>query len=229
MKTLIFILVFLMVLPFSYVSAQTVVDGQYTRLQMEREVVTRWGEVKRYLLFFRVRDKFQPYWYFLLYHRDYMMSNDKRNMLQLVPTLAFTEETKNNTIEEQEDVEVIFKQTLIKELDRITNKRWELFERGKFRALYDKIDVEIQTTNSFYKLTERTKEDLVQTYLSIQDKVNIMRDSYIDDAEKGEAFRSYYNELEEYLFFLQKLNKKVKIMEKYDDNILVDEPENQTS
>lgn len=223
------ILLFLMVLFPPYISAQTIVDGKYTRLQMEREVITRWGKIKRYLLFFQVRDNFQPYWYFLLFHREYMMSDDKRNMLQLVPTLAFTEETKNNTIKEQEDVEEIFKQALVKGVDRITNKRWELFERDKFRELYERIDVEIQTTNSFYKLSERTKEDLVQTYLSIQDKVNIMRDSYIDDAEKGEAFRSYYNELEEYLFFLEKLNKKVKIMEKYDNIILVDKPENQSS
>lgn len=229
MRNLMLILLFLMVLFPPYISAQTIVDGKYTRLQMEREVITRWGKIKRYLLFFQVRDNFQPYWYFLLFHREYMMSDDKRNMLQLVPTLAFTEETKNNTIKEQEDVEEIFKQALVKGVDRITNKRWELFERDKFRELYERIDVEIQTTNSFYKLSERTKEDLVQTYLSIQDKVDIMRDSYIDDAEKGEAFRSYYNELEEYLFFLEKLNKKVKIMEKYDNIILVDKPENQSS
>src|SRR5690625_4189006 len=112
MRNLMLILLFLMVLFPPYISAQTIVDGKYTRLQMEREVITRWGKIKRYLLFFQVRDNFQPYWYFLLFHREYMMSDDKRNMLQLVPTLAFTEETKNNTIKEQEDVEEVFKQAL---------------------------------------------------------------------------------------------------------------------
>ncbi|EJF07896.1 hypothetical protein [Pontibacter sp. BAB1700] len=46
------------------------VNSKNTRYQLEREVVTRWG-------------KFNPKWYFILFHNKYRKGPDRRNMLQL--------------------------------------------------------------------------------------------------------------------------------------------------
>lgn len=216
MKKFLFILSLIFLFPVYQVQAQMYVDQKYTKLQIEREVFVRWGRKKNYLLVFRVRDKFQPYWYYIATHNKYMMGHDKRNILQLAPTLAFTEVTKDSAEAEQEDVEVQFKNYLAKEADRELNKRWELFEKDKFQKLYGEIDAALLTTDSFYKISERTKTDFKQTYLSIKDKVNIIRDSYMDDAKKGEAFLTYYDELRKFHSKILSFNKAVLLMEKYD-------------
>lgn len=216
MKIYLYIIGLILLFPLHEAHAQMFVDSKYTRWQLEREVIKRWGEKKKYLLFMTVRDKFQPYWYFLATHREYMLSDDKRNMLQLAPTLLFTQMVLDSARAEQKDVEVKFKNTLAKGADRVLNKRWELTEKARFNALYLLIDSELEKTDNFYKIPERSKIDLRETYLTVKEKVSIIKDSYIDDAEKGEAFLTYYAELQEYYHRITSMNKTVSMMEKYD-------------
>ena len=78
---------------------QTVVKDKYKQRQLESMVATRWG-------------KFIPKWYYILFHNKYRQGEDRRNMLQLLPTLASVTLTEEQTEQEKEETQALYEQAV---------------------------------------------------------------------------------------------------------------------
>lgn len=159
----------------------TVVDGKYVRRQLEREVITRWN-------------KFDPKWYFILFHNKYRKGEDRRNMLQLMPTMAFLRLNKEQAEREAEEVNTIWEQEVFKGADRSLNKSFHLLYAGKIATLNTELDA-----LNFEAIAAGVDFDILLKLRQEKDRINtdieLTKEAYEDDAVKGEAFRGYLADL----------------------------------
>ena len=102
------------------------VKSPNTRYQLEREVITRWN-------------KFNPKWYFILFHNKYRKGPDRRNMKQLLPIMAALRLNTADTEQEDENVTEVRDQELFKMADRSLNKSWYLLYENKINGLNNRI------------------------------------------------------------------------------------------
>jgi hypothetical protein len=186
MKRLIFLLgVVLLAMTVQESRAQapgaSVVNSKHVRRQMEREVVTRWS-------------KFEPKWYFILFHNKYRKGEDRRNMLQLMPAMAALQANLNAAEREEQEVTAIWEQELFRSADRSLNKSFHLLYAGKIGTLNNELDalhaeaiaagVELDILLKLRNEKERINAD-----------IQLTKEAYEDDAVKAEAFRGYLADL----------------------------------
>lgn len=155
--------------------AVTPVDSRNVRYQMEREVITRWN-------------RFNPGWYFLLFHNQYRRGEDRRNMLQLAPTLAFIKINEEAAEIEQEDVNTVFENELFLAADRSLNKNYHLFYEPKIKNLNTEINLANAEAMKIGVAPEHILA-LMQERERINADIDLTKDAYQDDSKKAEQFR----------------------------------------
>ncbi|PRY13754.1 hypothetical protein CLV24_105124 [Pontibacter ummariensis] len=159
----------------------TIVDGKYVRRQMEREVITRWN-------------KFDPKWYFILFHNKYRKGEDRRNMLQLLPTMAALQLNEEATKQEEEEVHTIWEQEVFKGADRSLNKSFHLLYGNKIATLnteLDALNAEAVAAGVDFDMLLKLRQEKDR----INADIDLTKEAYEDDAVKGEAFRGYLADL----------------------------------
>ncbi|QNF31351.1 hypothetical protein HUW51_00925 (plasmid) [Adhaeribacter swui] len=172
------ILICLLGLTLFQVKAQTPpvpVKSPNTRYQLEREVVTRWN-------------KFNPKWYFILFHNKYRKGPDRRNIKQLMPIMALTRINASAAEEEEERVDELYNQEMFKLADRSLNKNFYLLYENKIKKLNQDLallqgeavlaGVDLDMLLALRGEQERIKSD-----------IDLTKESYQDDAKKAEQFR----------------------------------------
>lgn len=159
----------------------SIVDGKYTRYQLEREVVTRWG-------------KFRPKWYFILFHNKYRKGEDRRNMHQLAPTMMALWGNLVNAEKQEENVAEVYEQEMYKAADRSLNKGYHLLYAPKFDRVYRELDA-----LQLEAVAAGVDADMILKLRQARDRITadieLTRLAYEDDAVKGEAFRLYLQDL----------------------------------
>ena len=157
------------------------VNSKNTRYQLEREVVTRWG-------------KFNPKWYFILFHNKYRKGPDRRNMLQLAPTMALLNQNKVKAQAQEEAVSQVYEQEMFKFADRSLNKGYHLLYKKKI----DELNTALLGMNA-EAVQAGVQADYILAIHAERDRINadigIILDAYLDDAKKGEQLRVYIGEL----------------------------------
>lgn len=185
--------------------SQRRVNNRYVNDQLKRQVFIYWPNKKR---------KFKPRWYFWLFHNKYRKGPDRRNIWQLLPTVAFTTLNEQDSELEGEDVDVWYKQEVNKGLDRTLNKRWNIYEKKKFGEINVKIATQLEKSTSLNANT-----GFIFKVLNEQERINgdvkVIRDSYMDDAEKGEAYQNYLKELKTLSASIYNYNKALNLKETY--------------
>lgn len=185
-KYLIILFLFFQFIQLSYCQTVSQVNSRNTRRQMEREVFTRWNQ-------------FTPRWYFILMHNKYRKGEDRRNILQLAPTLLAVDQFESKSEDMDESTDTLFIQANLKALDRTTNKRYELLGEGrKIEKLNDKINllhVEAETRN----IPMDIRLEAFEHQRQINEAIDLVKEAYIDDAEKGENFIRYQKDLEKFI------------------------------
>lgn len=154
-----------------------IVDGKYVRHQMEREVVTHWNS-------------FDPKWYFILFHNKYRKGEDRRNMLQLLPTMAAVRGNQAEAEKEEEEVNTVWEQELFKSADRSLNKSFHLLYGKKIGTLNTELDaLQVEAIGAGVDVDILLK--LRQEKDRINADIELTRDAYEDDAVKAASFRGY--------------------------------------
>ena len=151
------------------------VKSPNTRYQLEREVITRWN-------------KFNPKWYFILFHNKYRKGPDRRNMKQLLPIMAALRLNAADTEQEDENVTEIRDQELFKMADRSLNKSWYLLYENKINGLNNRIvGLDAEAISAGVDL------DVLLALKGEQERINadiqLTKEAYQDDAKKAERFR----------------------------------------
>ncbi|PRY09049.1 hypothetical protein CLV24_119100 [Pontibacter ummariensis] len=159
----------------------TIVDGKYVRHQLEREVVTRWG-------------KFDPKWYFILFHNKYRKGPDRRNMLQLLPAMAAVMANKEQAEREEEEVNTIWEQEMFKAADRSLNKSFHLLYGRKIKGLNEQLEA-----LHLEGVTAGVSPDMLLKLRGEHERINadieLTKEAYEDDAVKAASFRGYLADL----------------------------------
>ncbi|GAB3834124.1 hypothetical protein GCM10028895_53990 [Pontibacter rugosus] len=149
------------------------VNSKNTRYQLEREVVTRWG-------------KFNPKWYFILFHNKYRKGPDRRNMLQLAPTMALLNQNRVKAQAQEEAVSQVFEQEMFKFADRSLNKGYHLLYKKKI----DELNTALLGMNA-EAVQAGVQADYILAIHAERDRINadigIILDAYLDDAKKGSS------------------------------------------
>ncbi|MDX5417611.1 MAG: DUF5045 domain-containing protein [Hymenobacteraceae bacterium] len=157
------------------------VNSKNTRYQLEREVVTRWG-------------KFNPKWYFILFHNKYRKGPDRRNMLQLAPTMALLSQNRVKALAQEEAVSQVYEQEMFKFADRSLNKGYHLLYKNRI----DELNTALLGMNA-EAVQAGVQADYMLAIHAERDRINadigIILDAYLDDAKKGEQLRVYIGEL----------------------------------
>jgi hypothetical protein len=151
------------------------VKSPATRSQLEREVVTRWN-------------KFNPKWYFVLFHNKYRKGPDRRNIKQLMPIMAMTRLNVSETEQYEEDVDEVYNQEMFKLADRSLNKSFYLLYENKIKSLNRSMALlqgEAITAGVDLEMLIALKAEQER----IAADIKLTKESYQDDAKKAEQFR----------------------------------------
>ncbi|WP_345158585.1 hypothetical protein [Pontibacter saemangeumensis] len=155
----------------------SIVDGKYVRHQMEREVVTRWNS-------------FDPKWYFILFHNKYRKGDDRRNMLQLLPTMAAVRGNLRAAEKEEEEVTAIWEQELFKGADRSLSKSFHLLYSHRIDGLNTELDALHAAA-----IAAGVDRDILLKLRQEKDRINadikLTTDAYEEDAVKAKSHRGY--------------------------------------
>lgn len=187
MKRVVYILLFMFAASgFEVLHAQSH-QGKNVQYAFERIVYKRW-------------DKFRPWWWFKIVYRKYD-DEDRRNILQLVPTVVETSITKDYTESQKKSVDTIFRAKVIDAIDRVNNKRWILFDEDKVNEMVVRITEKL---NRGGQLGWSTSEQLVlgRKLLAITESIETLLKSFIPDADKSLQIHKLIKELEEFDKFL---------------------------
>ncbi len=159
------------------VLAQTAVPvySPNTKYQLEREVITRWN-------------KFNPKWYFILFHNKYRKGEDRRNIKQLLPLMAATRVTLSAAEQEEEDVDKVYNQEMFKMADRSLNKSFYLLYENKIKS----INKSIALLNA-EAIAAGVDLDILMALKAEQERITadieLTKEAYQDDSKKAEQFR----------------------------------------
>ncbi len=168
------------------VSAQTVmqVNGRPVRRQLESMVVMRWN--KKY---------FRPQWYYKLFHNKYRKGEDRRTLLQLLPTAGLLQVNENKADQQKEDTDEVGRQELWSYINHTSNAHYYLIFQAKFDKLEKDIKALIGQGRSLgmeASVVERMHQELDR----LKDEINIIKDGYLDEGIKSEEFLHIEQEMQ---------------------------------
>jgi hypothetical protein len=185
----------------SRVHAQQVVHDKYKRRQMESMVVTRWG-------------KFIPKWYYVLFHNKYRKGEDRRNMRQLLPTVAALSITDAQSEQEKEDSDQLFEQAGWRSTNRTLESHHHLYFKAHFAQLNLEIDALLIKAQQLH-----VDPSVIQTFRFEQSRLNgqidILRDGFLAKGDSIEGMQEIENEMIDLKGMLHAYLGHQKIRNKY--------------
>lgn len=152
--------------------------------QIEREVAwTEWeGHTPKWF-----------YWAIELFQKDNYRDKDRRNILQLLPTLAAVRYNQSQTEEYKKDVEAWEKQELFKLADYEIDVAYELIKKdlNQHRVIFVRILDRAKTAGVYVEmLNEITNEQS-----RIEGRIYVIRNSFLSNTDRREE---YFNEITAY-------------------------------
>jgi hypothetical protein len=183
----------------AHTQAVTIVMDDNKRHQIEREVAwTDWnGHSPKWF-----------YWAIELFQKDNYRDKDRRNILQLLPTLVAVRFNENETQKYKEDVEKWEKQELFK------------FADYEIDVAYEFIKNEMNQQRAFYALSLKKAKNAgvyaeMQTEITneqerIEGRIYVIRNSTLTNADRREE---YFNEINAYKKLIKLTIRITKIFE----------------
>ena len=189
------------VLIFQLAFSQQIVNDKYKRRQMESMVATRWG-------------KFIPKWYYILFHNKYRKGDDRRTMLQLLPTMAATTITKEQSKQEQEDTDQVFQQYVWINTNRTLEPVYQL----QFKPVFQKLSLEIDAL-LIQAQQLQVAPSVIQTFqfeqARLNEQIDILRNGFLAQQESTEGYHEIEKELEKLKTMIHKYIRHQRILNKY--------------
>ena len=180
---------------------QLIVTDKYKRRQMENMVITRWG-------------KFKPKWYYILFHNKYRKGEDRRTMLQLLPTIASITITEEQSNEEKEDTDQLYQQALWITSNRTLEPVYHLYYKPKIQKLNLEIDALIARS-----LQEHVDPTVINTFQFEQSRLNeqvdILRKGFLSQGESTKGMEEIEQELKKLKGMVQKYLDHQHTLNKY--------------
>ncbi len=180
---------------------QQIVNDKYKRRQIESMVATRWG-------------KFIPKWYYILFHNKYRKGEDRRTMLQLLPTVAATTITEEQSKQEQEDTDQVFQQYVWINTNRTLEPVYHLQFKPVFQKLHLEIDALIIQAQQL-----QVAPSVIQTFqfeqARLNEQIDIMRKGFLSKQESTEGYHEIEKELEKLKTMIHKYIRHQRILNKY--------------
>ena len=180
---------------------QQIVTDKYKRRQMESMTVTRWG-------------KFIPKWYYILFHNKYRKGEDRRNMWQLLPTMASIAITEEQSNQEKEDTDQLYQQALWITSNRTLEPVYHLYYKPKIRELNLEIDGLIASS-----FLEHVNLTVIETFqferTRLNEQVDILRKGFLSQGESEQGLREIEQELKQLKGMILKYLSHQRIMNKY--------------
>jgi hypothetical protein len=197
----IIIILFFNILIAQIAFGQQIVTNKYTRRQMENMVVTRWG-------------KFIPKWYYILFHNKYRKGEDRRNMWQLLPILASTAITEEQSNTEKEDTDQLYQQALWVTSNRTLEPVYHLYYKPKIQKLNLEIDALIASSRQ-----EHMDLTVIETFqferTRLNEQVDILRKGFLSQGESEEGLKEIEHELKQLKGMILKYLSHQRILNKY--------------
>ena len=186
-----FLLVFI---AFIFVQAQR----QNSEYAFERIVFERWN-------------RFRPWWWFKWVYRKYD-DEDRRNILQLAPIMVSTTITMDYTENQKKNTDTIFRQQVNMAMDKVLQKRWILFDEARVLQKYEHID-ELMGQLMANGMSVEELIRMEDIFFMQREKIEIVQDSYISDAEKSDAVNGYMKDLDDFIDVLRYINLVIVVPE----------------
>ena len=184
-----------------HVNAQQLVNDKYKRRQMESMVVTRWG-------------KFIPKWYYVLFHNKYRKGEDRRNMWQLLPTVAALSITEAQSEQEKEDSDQLFEQAGWRSTNRTLKAHYHLYFKAHFAQHNLEIDALLIKAQQLH-----VDPSVIQTFRFEQSRLNgqidILRDGFFAKGESIEGMQEIENDMIDLKGMIHAYLRHQKIRNKY--------------
>jgi len=152
--------------------------------------------------------KFTPRWYYSLFHRSYRRTN-KNNINQYTPALGFTEITKGQADQQQEETNIVYKQELAKFVDREIDYQY-LLKKKTFDDLLSDISEEL----SVYSDGGGAQENVTTIQFEadrIKTNIELTKNSFMSNSKKREAYLGFEKELAAVRSMTYSLNRFKKL------------------
>lgn len=197
----IILILFINILSVQITFGQQVVHDKYKRRQMESMTVTRWG-------------KFIPRWYYILFHNKYRKGEDRRNMWQLLPTMASLAITKEQSNQEKEDTDQLYHQALWITSNRTLEPVYHLYYQPKIQKLNLEIDALIAKA-----LQEHVDLTVIETFqferTRLNEQVDILRKGFLAQGESEQDMTEIEQELKQLKGMIHSYLSHQRILNKY--------------
>ena len=195
------IILFINIITAQITFGQLIVTDKYKRRQMESMVITRWG-------------KFKPKWYYILFHNKYRKGEDRRTMLQLLPTIASITITEEQSNQEKEDTDQLYQQALWITSNRTLEPVYHLYYKPKIQKLNLEIDALIARS-----LQENVDAMVIETFqferTRLNEQVDILREGFLQQGESTKGMEEIEQELNKLKGMIQKYLKHQHTLNKY--------------
>jgi hypothetical protein len=183
----------------AYSQAVTIVQDDNKRHQIEREVAwSQWeGHSPKFF-----------YWAIELFQKDNYRDKDRRNMLQLLPTLLAVRFNERETEKYKEEVEKWEKQELFKLADYEIDLAYEFVKKelNECRAFYT---LALQRAKNAGVYAEMQSE-ISNEQERIEGRIYVIRNSTLTNADRREE---YFNEIKAYKKLIDMTIRITKIFE----------------
>ena len=195
------IILFINIITAQITFGQLIVTDKYKRRQMESMVITRWG-------------KFKPKWYYILFHNKYRKGEDRRTMLQLLPTIASITITEEQSNQEKEDTDQLYQQALWITSNRTLEPVYHLYYKPKIQKLNLEIDALIARS-----LQENVDAMVIETFqferARLNEQVDILRKGFLQQGESTKGMEEIEQELNKLKGMIHKYLGLQRIQNKY--------------
>lgn len=160
------------------------VNGRPVRRQLESMVILRWD--KQY---------FRPQWYYLLFHHKYRKGEDRRTLLQLLPTAGLVRINEEKASKQKEDTQEVGRQELWSYINHRANAHYYLIFQAKLDRLSEEITALIGQGKTL-GMEPSVIARMQQEQQRLADEITIIKEGYLDEGLKSEAFLGIEQEMQ---------------------------------
>ncbi len=179
------------------------VQDNAVRLQIEREVFHRWN-------------KFNPEWWFILFHNKYRKGEDRRNQIQLIKMMGALKLSENQSEQEHEHADTIsvYEQAYLANVLAETHYHlyWkDVFEEFNTRFLKDMMACQQAG------MPERDRQAFYTERRMLNEVLDILRKGSLSPGDQNEGMQHLQAEWASFLSGLNKARKMYATHQKFSE------------
>ena len=189
-------------------TAQSPVNNEGVRRQLESMVMTVWS-----------KKHFRPKLYYSLFHNKYRKGEDRRYILQLAPTLATSKLNKDETTEENNEVNKNYSDELSIDLDKRINSKYSLLYEDHLNELFLRLysfdihsSLEVLEDYSDNPFSTSEHQLIIQNF---EERKTLIKDSYQESYKKNFNYDELIADIENYLGLLFKIKRQLAVYNRY--------------